>query len=267
MSHSLDDLLYLMARLRDSEHGCPWDLKQTMHSILPSTIEEVYELVDAIENNDTSQIREELGDVMFQVVFYARLAEENGWFDFSSIVSGLTQKLLQRHPHVFAGGDLYAVPEQHSASMEHVHQQWEAIKAEERQHKHQYGLLADIPDALPALKRAQKIQQRVSGVGFDWPDASSALKKISEELKELEQALAQEDRDASEDELGDLLFSCVNVARHLKIDAELALVRANKKFEKRFARVEQQLQLQEKSPDGTSLMVMDELWQQAKQAE
>ncbi|HEY9035055.1 MAG TPA: nucleoside triphosphate pyrophosphohydrolase [Pseudomonadales bacterium] len=264
MNYTLDDLLQLMRRLRDPEHGCPWDIAQTMHSILPSTIEEVYELVDAIEQDDVRQIREELGDVLFQVVFYAQLAAEQGWFDFAGLVDGLTAKLLRRHPHVFADGNLSAaagVP----VNVDEVKRQWEAIKAEERRHKQQHGLLADIPLALPALKRAQKLQKRAAGVGFDWPDARSALQKIREELDELEQALAGTDKAAMQDELGDLLFSCVNVARHLGVDAELALAQGNKKFARRFRYVEQQVEARGHSLQQASLMEMDSLWQQAKQ--
>lgn len=262
--YTLDDLLYLMARLRDPQYGCPWDVEQTMQSILPSTIEEAYELADAIQQGDASQIKEELGDVLFQVIFHSQLGKELNWFDFPAVVHVLADKLVRRHPHVFAHGDLYA-PVDEKPDVATIKQQWEAIKAEERKGKKQHGLLDDVPQALPALKRAQKLQKRVSGVGFDWPDALSAISKIREELDELEQAIRQQDADNIHEEAGDVLFSCVNVARHLKVDAEQALSDANRKFERRFRSVEQQLAQQGKTPAQSSLMEMDQLWEQAKQ--
>lgn len=270
MSYNLDDLLYLMRRLRDPDGGCPWDLAQDFQSITPSTIEEAYELVDAIyqlhEQGDAEnarQVQEELGDLLFQVVFYSQMGQEKGWFGFADVVDSIAAKLVRRHPHVFPDGDLhgrYASP----PDTETIKQQWESIKEEERRGKAMHGVLDDVPLALPALARAQKLQKRASRVGFDWPDARSALTKIREELDELEQALQQHNTEAVAEEMGDFLFSCVNVARHLKVDAETALGACNRKFEKRFRYLESQLQQQGRSPEDVSLMEMDSLWQQAK---
>lgn len=261
--YTLDDLLYLMARLRDPVHGCPWDKAQTMQTILPSSIEEVYELADAILQNDSAQIQEELGDVLFQVVFYAQIAAEQNTFDFSHIVHSLADKLVRRHPHVFANGDLYAsVDEKPDVAV--IKAQWDAIKAQERESKAKGRLLDDVPEALPALKRAQKLQKRAASVGFDWPDALSALSKIREEVDELEQAIREGHAQAMEEELGDLLFSCVNVARHIKADAEFTAVLANRKFEQRFNFIEQQIEAAGGSLAATSLADMNALWQQSK---
>lgn len=263
MDYSLDDLLYLMARLRDPDGGCPWDLEQDFESITASTIEEAYELVDAIFSGDRQQIREELGDVLFQVVFYAQLGKEQGWFDFHAVVDAITAKLVSRHPHVFPNGDIKA---RFAAGIDvnAVKQQWETLKQAERKKKDKAGVLDDIPQALPALSRAQKIQKRVSQVGFDWDDAVAALQKIREELDELEQAIAGQKPVEIEEELGDLLFSCVNVARHLKVDAESALAGSNRKFSARFAEVERELAAIGKSPENSSLQEMDALWDLAK---
>lgn len=267
MTYSVDDLLYVMSRLRDREHGCPWDLAQTMQSILPSTLEEIYELVDAIEQDDPEQIREELGDVLFQVVFFSQLGNEKGWFDFRQLVDKLVDKLLRRHPHVFAGGQLHASPPG-KAGIADVRESWEQIKEHERKQKAQHSLLDDVPQALPALKRAQKLQKRASRVGFDWPDAAAALEKVDEEYRELAAALAGDESQAVlQEELGDLLFSCVNVARHLGMDAEMALRHAAGKFERRFAFVEQGIQARGGKLQSASLLQMDQLWQQAKERE
>ena len=265
-TYSLQDLLYLMARLRDPDGGCPWDLQQDFQSITASTIEEAYELVDAIMLADNTQIREELGDVLFQVVFYAQLGSEQALFDFPDIVHGLTEKLIRRHPHVFPEGNLRARHQQ-SLSEEAVKGQWEAIKQQERQGKKQHGLLDDIPRALPALKRAQKMQKRASSVGFDWQNAQQALTKVKEEIIELEQAINNADAENIAEEVGDMLFSCVNVARLLKVDAEQAVERCNRKFERRFSAIEEALNKQGSNVQQASLLEMDGLWNAAKQAE
>ena len=266
MSYSLEDLLYLMSRLRDPNGGCPWDIEQTFQSITPSTIEEAYELVDAIHANDCQQIREELGDVLFQVVFYAQMGKENGWFDFHDVVDVIASKLVRRHPHVFPDGNFKARFDG-DTDVEAVKQQWEILKQEERKKKDKAGVLDDIPLALPALSRAQKIQKRVSQVGFDWDNATAALQKIREELDELEQALAGTDLANIQEEMGDLLFSCVNVARHLKVDAESALADTNRKFSTRFAYIEQVLAAKGKTPEEATLMEMDTLWDKAKETD
>lgn len=261
--YSLQDLLYLMARLRDPNGGCPWDIKQTFSSITPSTIEEAYELVDAIEQGDANQIREELGDVLFQTIFYSQLGKEQSLFDFEDVIHSLTAKLVRRHPHVFPNGDLRARFDAGIDERE-VKLQWEEIKKQERKEKSQGGLLDDIPQALPALKRAQKMQKRASQIGFDWPNASAALQKVKEEIVELEQALANNDADNIREELGDLMFSCVNVSRLLNVDAEQAVAACNHKFEQRFSFIESSLIESGGDVESASLAQMDSLWEQAK---
>jgi ATP diphosphatase len=263
MAYTLDDLLYLMSRLRDKEKGCPWDIEQDFSSIAPSTLEECYELVDAITVGEPQQIREELGDLLFQVVFYAQLGKEQQWFTFADVVDTIASKLVRRHPHVFPDGTLRSVPGT-GIDVEKVKRQWEAIKEEERGKKQQHGVLDDIPKALPALCRAQKIQKRLSRVGFDWPDAATTFRKLKEELAELEEAIASGNAAGQAEEMGDLLFSCVNVARHLGIDTETALADANRKCSARFNRVEELLRENGRSPEESSLEEMDILWEQAK---
>jgi len=264
--YNMDDLLYLMERLRNPKTGCAWDRQQTQESLVPYTLEEVYELVDAIAQGDVEHIREELGDVLFQVIFYAQLSQEEQQFDFADIVHTLCDKLLRRHPHVFAEGDLHKELDE-TADIASIKKQWEVIKQQERDTKQQSGLLDDIPKALPALKRAQKLQKRAADVGFDWPAAQSALSKISEELAELAQAIDNNDAENTAEEIGDLLFSCVNVARHLQLDAETMLLAANRKFEQRFSYIEQGLKKQGKTVKESSLLEMDSLWQQSKLVE
>ncbi len=269
MNYTLEDLLYLMQRLREPETGCPWDIKQTFTSINGSTIEEAYELVDAIQHSAQNNyldehVKEELGDVLFQVVFYSQLADENGDFNFQQVVDVLTQKLIRRHPHVFPDGDLNA-RRQGQIDEAEVKRQWEAIKAEERGEKTQTGLFDDVPLSLPSLKRAQKIQKRASNVGFDWPDAQSAAQKLHEEVAEVQTALDQGDAEQVADELADLMFACVNVARHLGQDAESLAERANKKFLNRFVYIEESLAKQGLDCETASLAQMDDLWEAAKQ--
>lgn len=268
MAYSIDDLLYLMARLREPETGCPWDLTQSYASIAPSTLEEAYEVVDTIERGDYDHLEEELGDLLFQVIFYSQLAREEQRFDFERIVDGLVTKLVRRHPHVFPDGDLSRRCSGAERDSAEVKGRWEAIKQQERADKGVTGSLDDVPLNLPALSRAAKLQKRASGQGFDWPDLAGPLAKVHEELAELEQTL-QADTPASEveakasrtDELGDLLFSVVNLARHLSIDSEAALRAANRKFEERFRWVEQAVpgELSEHSPES-----LDSLWREAK---
>ncbi|MCL4104005.1 UNVERIFIED_CONTAM: hypothetical protein GTU68_034867 [Idotea baltica] len=214
-----------MACLRDPENGCPWDLEQTFKTIVPSTLEECYELAHAIETDDFSHMAEELGDVLFQVVFYAQLGAEQQRFDFAEVVNILVEKLLRRHPHVF--------PEGSQKSLADVHLSWEKIKQQERDSRSQSGMFDDVPLALPALTRAQKVQKRAAGANFDWPDHRGAIAKIREELDELEQAIELKNDQFIDEEMGDLLFSCVNVSRHLGIDAESSLRNATRKFESR----------------------------------
>lgn len=269
--YKLDDLLHLMARLRDPQHGCPWDLKQSYATIVPYTLEEAYEVADAIERGDFEHLREELGDLLFQVVYYAQLAREEGRFEFDAVVDGITRKLIRRHPHVFPGGDLYGTPAPAELAEAAVKQRWEELKAEERAAKAaepvQLSLLDDVPHALPALSRANKLQKRASQVGFDWADALPVVDKVREELDEVLEAMAGGDTAAQAEEVGDLLFVVVNLARKLKVDPETALRGANAKFERRFRYIETALRDQGRSLEGTSLEEMDELWGAAKRDE
>jgi ATP diphosphatase len=265
--HDIDDLLAVMARLRDPARGCPWDLQQDFPSIAPHTLEECYELVDAIERGDFAQVREELGDVLFQVVFYAQMGREQGRFDWSDVVASLVEKLLRRHPHVFPSGMLREDDTRTHDDVERVGQTWERIKQAERDAKSQGGVLDDVPVALPALSRAAKLQKRAARVGFDWENWRQVLDKIREEQGEVVEAIDSGDAVAIEDEIGDLLFACVNLARFVKVDPEAALRASNRKFERRFRFIEQQLAAQGQRPEAVSLDVMEQLWVQAKRAE
>ena len=270
MTYTLEDLLHLMARLRDPQYGCPWDLKQNYASIVPHTIEEAYEVADTIERGDFEHLQGELGDLLFQVVYYSQLAREEGRFEFDGVVDSITRKLIRRHPHVFPTGELYAPVDIPSLSEAQVKSRWEEIKAEERAEKsqpEQLSLLDDVPAALPALSRAAKLQKRAATVGFDWPAALPVLDKVREELDEVLQAMADGDADALEDEIGDLLFAAVNLARHLKHDPEHALRRANRKFERRFRFIEQALRDSGRPIEDCNLDELDALWGEAKRQE
>jgi len=266
--HPMDALLELMERLRDPVRGCPWDREQTLTSIAPHTLEECYELVDAIERDEDQALREELGDVLFQVVFLAQITAEQGRFDFADVVRELTTKLIRRHPHVFPE-ERPAAGEQSPArtaprDAEGVSQQWEDIKAEERRGRDQDSVLDDVPLALPALGRAAKLQRRAARTGFDWTEVEPVRERLLEELGELEEAREQRDHEAMVAELGDVLFSCVNLARHLEIDPEVALRGANHRFEQRFRWVEAALAARGHSPAEADAATLDRLWQQAK---
>lgn len=270
MTYTLEDLLHLMARLRDPQYGCPWDLKQNYASIVPHTIEEAYEVADTIERGDFEHLQGELGDLLFQVVYYSQLAREEGRFEFDGVVDSITRKLIRRHPHVFPTGELYAPVDTPSLNEAQVKSRWEEIKAEERAEKsqpEQLSLLDDVPAALPALSRAAKLQKRAATVGFDWPAALPVLDKVREELDEVLQAMADGDADALEDEIGDLLFAAVNLARHLKHDPEHALRRANRKFERRFRFIEQALRDSGRPIEDCNLDELDALWGEAKRQE
>ena len=261
--YSIEDLLRVMQRLRDPQTGCPWDIAQTFKTIVPSTLEECYELAAAIEKDDFPHVAEELGDVLFQVIFYSQLGTEQGLFNFPDVVHTLVSKLLRRHPHVFADGEIEGVVSA-STSTDEVNRRWEEIKIQERAEKQHRAVLDDLPLALPAMPRSQKLQKRAAGAGFDWDTSAPVLDKVREELVELQVALEQGGRDAIEDEMGDLLFTCVNLARHLKVDAEKSLRRANDKFEQRFRHMEasaqeQCLNLKNLDPAG-----WDSLWERAK---
>lgn len=259
--YAVDDLLYLMARLRDPESGCPWDIKQDYASIAPSTLEEAYEVVDAIEKQDFVHLKEELGDLLFQVIFYSQLGKEDGHFEFSGVVSDLVAKLIRRHPHVFPDGTLQSrVDNCHSLPVD-VKARWEAIKQQERNAKGVKGVLDEVPLNLPALSRAAKLQKRAASVGFDWADVQGPIAKVREELLEVEAELVSGDSQALADELGDLLFAVVNIARYMKIDPEQALRHANQKFEYRFNFIE----MNSPQPlEKTTIDEMNRLWELAK---
>lgn len=261
--YSLDDLLRIMQRLRDPDTGCPWDRVQTFATIVPSTLEECYELAAAIEAGDYPHLEDELGDVLFQVIFYAQLGSEERLFDFSSVVNALAEKLLRRHPHVFADGKIEGVV-QESSDTHAVKERWEEIKASERAEKALKSALDDVPVALPALPRAQKLQKRAKNVGFDWNSIDAVFAKLDEERAELEAAIANRNEAQIEEELGDVLFTCVNLARHLKLDAESALRRASSKFERRFRSMEELADQNSRRLVEMESDVLEEYWQMAK---
>lgn len=266
--YQLDDLLFLMARLRDPQYGCPWDLKQNFASIVPHTLEEAYEVADAIERADFAHLPGELGDLLFQVVYYSQLGREEGRFDFSTVVDSITRKLVRRHPHVFPDGDLYGPLNQPRLSEADIKQRWETIKAEERAAKavvpEQLSLLDDVPRALPALSRAVKLQKRAARAGFDWPETLAIVDKLHEELNEVLEALASGDQAHIAEEVGDLLFVVVNLARHLNVEPEAALRATNQKFERRFRFIEEALRAVGRRVEETALDELDALWNQAK---
>ena len=263
---AMQQLLDIMAQLRDPKGGCPWDLKQDFHSILPHTLEEAYEVADAIESNDRIQLRDELGDLLFQVVFYCQLAREEGSFEFSDVAQTMSDKLIRRHPHVFN-------PQTHdlkqgagAINADQVLERWENIKQTERDAKQQHSVLDDVPNALLAMQRSAKLQKRAANVGFDWPDVTPVLASMAEELAEVQQAVASGDKHHTLEELGDLMFACVNMARHLKQDPEQVMRAANAKFERRFRFLETQLQEAGEQLENVSLERMDAGWEAAKAA-
>jgi len=257
MIRPIDRLLAIMARLRDPERGCPWDREQDFATIAPYTIEEAYEVADAIERSDMMALKDELGDLLFQVVFHARMAEEQGRFDFGAVVEAVTAKMIRRHPHVF--GDDEAKTD--AAAQKDF---WEKLKERERATSGHTSLLDDVASALPALTRAEKLQRRASTIGFDWNNADLVLDKLAEEAREI---LAAETQDEREDEIGDLLFVVANLARHLKVDPEAALRRTNAKFTRRFRHIEAGLAAKGIRPGDASLDEMEALWVEAKAKE
>lgn len=268
--HDLHHLLELMAVLRDPQHGCPWDVQQDWDSIVPHTLEEAYEVADAIERRAWDELPGELGDLLFQVIYYSQFAAEEGRFDFHDVVDTLTAKMLYRHPHVFPDGTLASRREGVSAAevqARQVHSRWESLKAEERAERARaetHSVLDDVPRALPALARAAKLSKRAARVGFDWPDARGVLAKIREELDEVEQALAEEERDHAAEEVGDLLFAVTNLARTLKADPEQCLRHTNAKFERRFRYLEAALAAEDVPLPEAGLAAMERHWQAAK---
>ena len=257
----VEKLLWVMTQLRDPDTGCPWDREQTFDTIVPYTIEEAYEVADAIEQGDMEDIKDELGDLLFQVVFYAQLGQEQDVFDFEAIAGAVADKLIRRHPHVFATESV--------TTEEELNANWERIKAEERAKKgkdQDTSILANIPAGMAPLMRAHKLQKKCAKVGFDWPEVGPVVDKIHEEIKEVMVEAKSEvvNQDAVEDEIGDLLFAVVNLSRHLGVDAETALRKANVKFEKRFRHVENSFKEDKLSLKGATLDEMEARWQQAK---
>ena len=255
-----------MAMLRDETHGCPWDRKQTFRTIAPHTLEEAYEVVDAIEHEDYTHLANELGDLLFQIVFYAQLGKEAGYFDFDDIVGEIAGKLLNRHPHVFPGATMDSFGSEQKLTPAQVEGNWEQIKQSERVEKQGDGasVLDDIPIAFPALVRARKLQKRAAGAGFDWEDRDGVLDKLQEEMDEFRHALANQTRTQVEEELGDLFFTLVNLSRHLKVDPESCLRNANAKFEKRFRALERMAADDGRTPGSLSMDELEQYWQQAK---
>ena len=280
---AIENLLTLMTMLRDKDFGCPWDLQQTIASLVPYTLEEVYEVVDAIEKQDMLELEDELGDLLFQVVFYTQIAAEEGLFDFDDVANAITRKLIRRHPHVFPKGKQTNFGNKADISSDQVVVNWEAIKQQERQEKQRTrqtnqshsgdsesseasnSILDDVPRALPALERARKLQKRAARVGFDWPEIEPVIAKLKEEVAELESALREGDQQQISNELGDVLFAAVNLARHASVEPELALRSANQRFEDRFKWIESTLSSRGKTLSETNLEELDLLWDQAKQ--
>lgn len=253
---AIEQLLNIMDRLRDPDTGCPWNREQTFRTIVPHTIEEAYEVADVIEREQFDALPEELGDLLFQVVFYSRLASERGWFGFETVIDAICRKLVERHPHVFAGEQVSDAAEQS--------RRWEEMKAQRRkQARGQAGLLDGVPLSLPALSRAAKLQRRAATVGFDWPSVEPVMEKVMEELNEVRAARA-EGTSRTEQEVGDLLFACVNLARHLQVDPEQALRNANSRFDARFRYLEARIMDSGREWGELSASELDALWEEAK---
>ena len=257
---AIEQLLAVMRSLRDPDAGCPWDIKQTWQSIIPHTLEETYELAAAVDQHDVAAVRDELGDLLLQVVFMAQIAEDQGLFDFQDVAAGIRDKMVRRHPHIFA--------DTRYASEQEQKQDWEAIKQQEREQKQQQDFFSDIPPVLPELKRGQKIQKRAARVGFDWGDWRQVIPKVHEELDEIVEAIEQgESEQRIAEEVGDLLVASSNLARQLKVDAENAMRLANNKFMRRFLAVEADLAARGVSLDEADLVAMEAAWGRVKLAE
>ncbi|OBW90754.1 nucleoside triphosphate hydrolase [Gallibacterium genomosp. 3] len=261
MGMKLEKFAEVIAQLRDPQTGCPWDLEQNYQTMPPHILEEAYEVVEAINQDDRQELKEELGDLLMQVVFLSQLATEEGAFTLDDVIQGITDKIIRRHPHVFG--------EVHANTSEEVLKNWENIKQQERHDKQQFSILDNVPSALPSLLRAAKLQKRCAKVGFDWSETELTLQKVEEELQEVREELqkTQQNQSAIEEEIGDLLFAAVNVARHLHVNPEEALRKANLKFERRFRQVEQTIVLSGRDLEEVSLTEMDLLWDQVKQQE
>lgn len=268
-STEFDHLVEIMARLRNPQNGCPWDVKQTFETIAPYTIEEAYEVADAIYNGTREDIRDELGDLLLQVVFHARIAEEEGSFNVADVARGVSNKMINRHPHVFADDAHSDASSQQPLDADGQKINWEDIKAEERAQKGKIGVLDDVAVGLPPMLRALKLQKRAARVGYDWEHINDVFAKMDEETAELKAELAAEapDIDAIKDEIGDILFVAVNLARKAGIDPETALMGCNQKFERRFRYIEQQIENNNKNINDLSLDEMESFWQDAKKLE
>lgn len=251
----IDELLNLMATLRNPDTGCPWDIKQTFSTIAPYTIEEAYEVADAITRNDMDGLKNELGDLLFQVIFHSRMAEESGYFDFDDVVCAVTEKMVNRHPHVFD----HSIP---SMTVDQQTLQWEKNKQ-----KNKNSVLDDIPHVMPELLRAVKLTRAAAVIGFDWPNINCVMNKLQEEMVEFREAVLSENTENIKDELGDLLFVCVNLARHVKIDPGSALRHANHKFEQRFRQVEKTAKTIKPDQSDYELDFLESLWQRVKSTE
>jgi ATP diphosphatase len=261
--YNLTDLLDIVARLRDPQQGCPWDLAQTFSSLTPYTLEETYEVIDAIEQQDYQALAGELGDLLLQLVLYAQLGREQGYFDFNQVVDKLVKKLIRRHPHVFSNGGLTDTAN-NSLTAQQAADQWQQIKQQEQSAQQSTSVLDGLPRVLPALLRAQKLQQRAAQAGFDWQNIAQIVAQLDEEVAEFKEALASQDAAAISDELGDLLFTGVNLIRYLGLNAEQVMAQANKKFNQRFRRLENNLANNQQKPADLSWDELITRWQQAK---
>ena len=271
---SIERLQEIMAMLRDKVHGCPWDLDQTLVSLIPHTIEEVYEVADAIEKNDIDNIVDELGDLLFQVIFYAQIGNEEKIFNFEDVANAIVRKLLRRHPHVFPTGDAKSFGRGKKISSDEVVTNWESIKLEEKKEKLEESnsesarsVFDNLPGALPALQKSVKLQKLAGKVGFDWPDTSDVLVKLKEEIVELEEAIGKSNKQEIESEFGDVLFTAVNMARHLNVDPELALRGANGRFKNRVVWIENELGKNGELVSDKNIDDLNQLWNEAKRHE
>ena len=271
---AIERLQEIMAMLRDKVHGCPWDLDQTLVSLIPHTIEEVYEVADAIEKNDIDNIVDELGDLLFQVIFYAQIGNEEKIFNFEDVANAIVRKLLRRHPHVFPTGDAKSFGRGKKISSDEVVTNWESIKFEEKREKLEESnsesarsVFDNLPGALPALQKSVKLQKLAGKVGFDWPDTSDVLVKLKEEIVELEEAIGKSNKQEIESEFGDVLFTAVNMARHLNVDPELALRGANGRFKNRVVWIENELGKNGEFVSDKNIDDLNQLWNEAKRHE
>jgi len=271
---AIESLQEIMAMLRDKVHGCPWDLDQTLVSLIPHTIEEVYEVADAIEKNDIDNIVDELGDLLFQVIFYAQIGNEEKIFNFEDVANAIVRKLLRRHPHVFPTGDAKSFGRGKKISSDEVVTNWESIKLEEKKEKLEESnsesarsVFDNLPGALPALQKSVKLQKLAGKVGFDWPDTSDVLVKLKEEIVELEEAIGKSNKQEIESEFGDVLFTAVNMARHLNVDPELALRGANGRFKNRVVWIENELGKNGEFVSDKNIDDLNQLWNEAKRHE